>query len=111
MLWFKFFKSKIPQIGVFLLMSAIYIVTFWLWHLPMMAFVNSTLFAVIIPCIRQSNHIFFAVLAQNILFESASPSKKVAISGFLAPFSKITKAVKTTSYRDETTSYRLNRTT
>ena len=48
MLWFKFFKSKIPQIGVFLLMSAIYIVTFWLWHLPMMAFVNSTLFAVII---------------------------------------------------------------
>ena len=48
MLWFKFFKSKIPQIGVFLLMSAIYIVTFWLWHLPMMAFANSTLFAVII---------------------------------------------------------------
>ena len=48
MFWFKYFKSKIPQIGVFLLMSAIYIVTFWLWHLPMMAFFNSTLFALII---------------------------------------------------------------
>ena len=48
MLWYKYFKSKIPQIGVFLLMSAIYIVTFWLWHLPMMAFFNSTLFALII---------------------------------------------------------------
>ncbi|XJT39938.1 hypothetical protein LLUL007_03800 [Lactococcus cremoris] len=48
MLWYKYFKSKIPQIGFFLLMSAIYIVTFWLWHLPMMAFFNSTLFALII---------------------------------------------------------------
>lgn len=48
MLLFKYFKSKIPQIGVFLLMSAIYIVTFWVWHLPMMAFFNSTLFALII---------------------------------------------------------------
>ena len=48
MLWYKYFKSKIPQIGVFLLMSAIYIVTFWLWHLPMMAFFNSTFFALII---------------------------------------------------------------
>ncbi|WP_461220714.1 sensor histidine kinase [Lactococcus cremoris] len=48
MLWYKYFKSKIPQIGVFLLMSAIYIVTFWLWHLPIMAFFNSTLFALII---------------------------------------------------------------
>ncbi len=58
MLWFKFFKSKIPQIGVFLLMSAIYIVTFWLWHLPMMAFVNSTLFAVIILLFTLSHPIF-----------------------------------------------------
>ncbi|WP_313308852.1 sensor histidine kinase [Lactococcus taiwanensis] len=48
MLWFKFLKAKIPQIGVFLLMLAIYIVNFWLWRLPMMAFFNSSLFALII---------------------------------------------------------------
>ncbi|AYG00779.1 sensor histidine kinase [Lactococcus allomyrinae] len=48
MLWFKFLKSKLPQIGVFLLILAIYVVDFLLWHLPMMAFLNSTLFALII---------------------------------------------------------------
>lgn len=48
MLWYKYLISKIPQIGVFLLMLAIYIVNFWLWQLPMMAFFNSSLFALII---------------------------------------------------------------
>lgn len=48
MLWFKFLKSKLPQIGVFLLILAIYVVDFLLWHLPMMALLNSTLFALVI---------------------------------------------------------------
>ena len=48
MLWLEFFRVKMIQIIVFLLMLAIYIVDFWLWHLPLMALWNSTLFALII---------------------------------------------------------------
>ena len=48
MLWLEYLKRKIPQICVFILMSAIYLVTFWLWHLPFLALMNGTLLALVV---------------------------------------------------------------
>ncbi|GAB2027075.1 sensor histidine kinase [Lactovum odontotermitis] len=48
MLWFNFLKTKIPQIFVFFFLSGLYLATFIMWHLPLMALANSTLFALII---------------------------------------------------------------
>lgn len=48
MYWRRFLLKKTPQIGVFAIILAIYVVNFWLWHLPMMALFNSTLLALLI---------------------------------------------------------------
>ncbi|MDR2977717.1 MAG: sensor histidine kinase [Streptococcaceae bacterium] len=48
MLWFDYLKTKIPQIFVFFFMSFLYIATFLMWHLPLQALANSTLFALVI---------------------------------------------------------------
>lgn len=48
MSWRNYFQAKFPQIGVFILLIGIYIINFWLWHLPLIAFLNSTLLATII---------------------------------------------------------------
>lgn len=48
MRWYNFLKTKIPQIFVFLFMLGLYLATFIMWHLPLMALANSTLFALIV---------------------------------------------------------------
>ena len=48
MFWRKFLVAKLPQIGVFLLVLGLYLAQFILWHLPLMAFVNSSLLGLVL---------------------------------------------------------------
>ncbi len=79
MLWLKFLQAKIPQIGVFWLMLAIYIVDFRLWHLPFMALFNSTLFALVIFVIYLISSYFRWLSNQEHLTELSKENQELKV--------------------------------
>lgn len=79
MLWFSFLKSKLPQIGVFIIMVAIFVIDFLLWHLPMMALLNSTLFAMIIFFIYLVSSYFRFKSSQEQLTELSKENEALKI--------------------------------
>ncbi|WP_374284527.1 sensor histidine kinase [Lactococcus sp.] len=48
MYWRSFLKAKLPQISVFCLILVIYIINFILWDLPLIAFFNCSLLALLV---------------------------------------------------------------
>lgn len=48
MYWRSFLKAKLPQISVFCLILVIYIINFVLWDLPLIAFFNCSLLALLV---------------------------------------------------------------